>query len=203
MSSDDGVVINGSIAITEADLVQGIAALSAYFRLRWFLIAVFGVMILALGASGMAGSGSQWAPSGAVFGFLCVWAFIAPKLGARKILRGLVKAGDNQVLYRFDAEGGTIRASGSSTTFAYRVLTRVRESPTTLLLTVGTASTSIVPKRAFSPDDLARLQQLLAANVKAENLRGSRNALKIALVWVVLVVVFVAVWQFLSSAPPR
>jgi YcxB-like protein len=202
MSSDDDV-INGSIAITEADLVQGIAALSAYFRLRWFLVAMFVVMAVVLAASGMAGSGSQWAPSGGAFGFLCVWAFIAPKLTARKILRGLVKAGDNQVLYRFDADGGTVRASGSTTTFAYRVLTRVRESPTTLLLTVGTASTSIVPKRAFSPADLTRLQQLLAANVKTEELKGSRSALKIVLVWVALVFVFVVVWQFLNAAPPR
>jgi hypothetical protein len=198
MSSDDGV-INGSIAITESDLAQGIAALSAYFRLRWFLVLMFVAMVVGVAASGMADSGSRWAPSGAAFGFLCVWAFIAPKLTARKILRGLVKAGDNQVLYRFDAEGGTIRASGSTTTFAYRVLTRVRESPTTLFLTVGTATTSIVPKRAFSPDDLARLQQLLAANVKTEKLAGSRKTLKIVLVWLALVFVFVVVWQVLNA----
>jgi hypothetical protein len=199
--ADGDEVISGSIAITETDLVQGIVALSAYFRLRWFFLVVFVAMGGVLAASGMSGSGGQWAPSAVCFGFLCVWSFLAPKLAARKILRGLVKAGDNQVLYRFDAEGGTIRASGSSTTFAYRVLTRVRESPTTLLLTVGTASTSIVPKRAFSPGDLARVQQFLTANVKNEKLSGSGRAFKIALLWLALVFAFVVVWQFLGAHP--
>jgi hypothetical protein len=198
MPTDDGV-INGSIAITEADLTQGIAALSTYFRLRWFFLVLFVAMIGGLVASGMDGAGGRWVPSGACFGFFCVWAFIAPKLAARKVLRGLVKGGDTQVLYRFDAEGGTIRASGSTTTFAYRVVTRVRESPATIFLTVGAGSTSLVPKRAFSPEDLGRLQQSLAANVKTEQLPGSRNVLKIVLVWIALVFVFVVVWQVLNA----
>jgi YcxB-like protein len=200
MPTDDGV-INGSIAIDEADLLQGINALSAYFRLRWFFVASLVVMAAGLVVSGAVGSGGPWFPSGALYSFLCVWAFVAPKLAARRILRGLVKAGDNQVLYRFDAEGGTIRASGSTSTFAYRVLTRVRESRTTLLLTVGTGSTAIVPKRAFSPDDLARLQQVLAANVKTEKPSGRRNAFKIGFVWLLLLLAFIAVWQFLNAGP--
>ncbi len=164
MSAEEQV-ITGSVAITEADLAQGIGALSTYYRLRWFILLAFLAMLGALRATATVPV-QQWGAYAAIFGLFCVWVFFSPRLAARKLLRVLVKAGDNQVLYRFDAEGGTVRASGATTTFAYRVLTRVRESRATLFLTIGAGSTSLVPKRAFSPEDLARLRQLLAANVK-------------------------------------
>ncbi len=200
MPADDEV-ITGSVSITEADLARGIGDHSAFFRLRWFITIMFAAACALIVFSGMSGPLEQWAPTGLCLAFVCLWAFIAPRLAARKMLRALVKGGDAQVLYRFDGEGGTIRASGSTSTFAYRVVSRVRESPTTLLLTVGSGSTSIVPKRAFSPADLTRLQALLAAHVKSEKAARSGTAFKLALVWVALVFVFVVVWQLLNARP--
>jgi hypothetical protein len=199
MPSEDEV-ITGSVAITEADLVRGIGDHSAFYRLRWFIAVMFvaaAAVVILLGSSGPL---AQWAPTGSCLGLVCVWAFVAPKFAAKKILGQLVRAGDNQVFYRFDGEGGTIRASGSTTTFAYRVVTRVRESATTLFVTVGNASTSIVPKRAFSPADLARLQAVLAANVKTEK-AGSGKVFKLVVVWAALVFAFVVVWQLLNARP--
>jgi hypothetical protein len=192
-------VINGSIGITEADLTRGIQDHSAFFRLRWFMLVMFAAASAVVLFSGMAVPLSQFAPQGLCFAFICTWAFVSPRLSARKMLRTLVKAGDNQILYRFDAEGGTVRASGATSTFAYRVLTRVRESATTLHLTFGSGATTLIPKRAFSPADLARLQALLAQYVKNEKTTGSGRALKLVFVWLALVFAFVVIWQFLNA----
>jgi hypothetical protein len=198
MAPEDDV-ITGSIAITEKDLVRGISDAFAIFRLRWFIAAVFGgSLALVVVMSGTRGSLGQWGPSAFCLVFFGGWVFAGPRLAARKVLRGLVKGGDNQVLYRFDGEGGTIRASGTTSSFAYRIVSRVRETSTTLLLTLGAGSTSIVPKRAFSPGDLDRLRQLLAAHVRTEKTGGGK-ALKLVVVWVALVFVFVVVWQFLNA----
>jgi hypothetical protein len=194
-------VITGSVAITEKDLAQGITGAIAFFRMRWFLAAMFGGALAFLVAiNGTKASLGQWAPSGLLLVFFGAWVFAGPRLAARKLLRALIKGGDNQVLYRFDGEGGTIRASGTSSSFAYRIVSRVRETSTTLLLTLGAGSTSIVPKRAFSDSDLERLRQLLATHVKPEK-AGGRKPIKLIAIWVALIVVFLVVWQLLNNGP--
>src|SRR5262249_36944173 len=122
--------------------------------------------------------------------------FVAPRLTARRILRALTKAGDGDVTYRFDPEGGTIRASGSTTSFAYRARTKAREGKTAFLLYPNPLVANIVPKRAFSAEGMERVRSYITANVPTK--RTPRVA-KIFLIWIALIVGFVVLWQFLNT----
>jgi hypothetical protein len=200
MSSPDEV-ISGSVAITEADLTRGVTEASSLYRARWIYLGLAAlVFAIAAGTGSLVWSTSNLpALTGITVFYLLL--FVGPRLAARKLFRAMVKAGDSQVLYRFDAEGVTIRASGVTTTFAYRLLAQFRSSGSALLLTTNAGSTTIVPHRAFSAPDLERVHALLGAEVKRAPPRGLAKPAKLIILWVALVFAFVVVWQFLNARP--
>jgi hypothetical protein len=122
--------------------------------------------------------------------------FYIPRASARSLLLSLVRAGDNRVFYRFDAEGVTIRAAGSTSSFAYRTVIRSRETGTAFLLYATPEVASIVPKRAFAAGDLERVRALLGSQVPRQTARGQAG--RFVLLWLGLIVVFFVIWQFMS-----
>jgi hypothetical protein len=200
MSPSDEV-ISGSVAITEADLTRGVTEASALYRGGWIYLGLSGVVLAIAVATGSIVWSQANVPA---FTFMVVFyllLFVGPRLSARKLFRALVKAGDNQVLYRFDSEGVTIRAAGVTTTFAYRLLSQFREGAATLLLTTNAGSTTIIPKRAFATPDLDRVRALLSVEVKRAPARGLAKPIKLVIFWLALVFAFVVVWQFMNARP--
>jgi hypothetical protein len=191
--------IIGRVGLTEADLRRPIVEMSLWTRLRWGYVALW----IAFGSVLVQGQGpvTDWLPQMIAMGVFAGFLFYRPWLAARRSLAALVRAGDSEVIYRFDEDGVTIRASGSTTTFAYRTLTKVKEGTTALLLYSDPAVASIIPKRAFAPADLERVRALVAPHAKPEPLRAF--PWKGVLIWLGLVFVAMVVWQLMNAHPPR
>jgi len=103
------------------------------------------------------------------------------------------------VAFRFDAEGMSIDAPGRKHTLAWATLVHCLEAPESFLVYTTPAAVMVVPKRAFSATDQARLRTLLAELVPKRPLRGVKLfALRTLVLWVVLVLAFLAIWQFLE-----
>jgi hypothetical protein len=67
------------------------------------------------------------------------------------------KAGELEVTYTFDDTGVTIASAASTSTTPYRDLTKVVRGKTTLLFFTAPQVARIVPLRAFSDEDRARV----------------------------------------------
>ena len=77
-----------------------------------------------------------------------------------------------------------------------------RESRERMFLEQTNGTTYTVPRRAFASDgEFMRVQSYVAARVnETKSFFSARNAI---LLWVVLIVVFVAIWSFFSDVPPH
>lgn len=194
-------VVTGSLELEERDLRAAVVDLSGLFRAR---LAIALIIAASYGSLMVMGGGNGWGQNVQliVFGVLFVgFLWVSPALSARRLLRAIAKGGDRHASYRFDAEGVTIRTAGTTSSIAYRSLVESREGKTALLLYVAPNVANIVPKRAFSDEDLPRVRLWLAENVKAKRVRSTN---RLILVWIVALFMFMVIWQFLSStAPPQ
>lgn len=194
-------VVSGAVAITHADLTRGVRDAVMLYRARWLCLGLFVALMVAAGVTGsMVWSVKNVLPLVGASVFY-VFLFVGPHLTGRRLYRALIKGGDNQVMYRFDAEGVTIRASAVTTTFAYRLLSRFRETRSMFLLTTNSGMTTIVPKRAFAASDLQRVRGLIPVEVKREAGRGLARPVKFFVLWLALIIAFVVVWQLLNARP--
>jgi YcxB-like protein len=203
---NDPDVIFGRVQLTEDDLRRGLAELSPLYRRRWWslgvLVAVFGLMAMS-GSS--ATLGRLAADPSALAGMLvpvvlCVLIVLGPRLGARRMMKTL-GLGDGEVDYRFDPEGLTIRAPGSSSTTAYRRVHSHRVTSDAFLIYSTPLIANIVPKRAFAPADLPRIEAWLAANVQPQRKIERRSWKILFLVWIGLIFFFLIVWQLFQQRP--
>jgi hypothetical protein len=195
-------VITGHVELQEADLRSAILEASAMFRRRWWYVVAAGALLLGGPATGRGLPPLRsMAPSLAGCAAFLALLFIAPRLSARRALNALTKAGDANVYYRFDPEGVTIRAPGSTAAFAYRTVNRVREGKQTLLLYGLGGVANMVPKRAFAPAELARVSALLAANVEVQKSRLF-PAWRLAL-WAIAIVASLVVFKLLQARGVR
>jgi len=194
--NDETEVVTGDLELEERDLHAAILDTSWLLRARFGIAAILAFSYGTLAFMGHAHLQDLFGPllCGAV---LVAALFVTPNLRARKLLEALAKGGDRRASFRFDGEGVTFRTAGSTTTSAYRSIAEYREGKAAFLVYHSPGVANVVPKRAFSPADLARVSALLAANVKAK--RGG-NASKILIVWFALILVFMVVWQFLSNS---
>jgi hypothetical protein len=127
---------------------------------------------------------------------------------ARAFWKGRARWADNAVKdlrslegvdFRFDAAGVTIDAPGRKATTAWSALARSIETPEAFAIYTTPATVMLVPKRAFSAEDQARLRALLSKLVPNQPLRGVKlYSLRTLVIWVVALVGFLAVWKFLS-----
>jgi hypothetical protein len=152
-------VIRGCIRFSEDDVRRGLRDRAPFGRVYGAFAAVLFVVLGGLAiAADPRGSGSLLIVGGAVL-VIGRWRTPAATLRSQHLDEG-------DVSYRFDEGGLTVCAPGRTATVAYRVLDQFAEGKSAFLLHSATA-VSIIPKRAFAPQDVDRLRELLAANVKA------------------------------------
>jgi hypothetical protein len=202
---DAGVVL-GSVRLTENDLEVPIVQLSPILRARWIIAGVMALGVVVGAAALLVGARSDGRLAGSplntvaplVFvAALVATLFIAPRRIARKLLRALAASGDGEVSFRFDDEGVTIRAAGSTTTFAYRTLVKTIEGTTAFMLYVNPLIANIIPKRAFSADGVDRVRAYLAAHQPPRPAGAAGR--KVLLIWIVLILAFWGTWLLLNT----
>jgi hypothetical protein len=198
----EDVVVVGTVRLTQKDLAGALCEMSWFFRLRWVLVLSIVVVAGTWVVAGLTAASSQ-APAqppvaALVFAaFFAAATFLGPRMTARRIIRALAQAGDPEVTYRFDDEGVTIRATGSTTTFAYRRILKTREGKTAFFIYCSPMVANIVPKGAFAPADVDRVRALIAAHVTPKPMGAGGR--KVIILWVVLIVLFAVVWLLLNA----
>jgi hypothetical protein len=100
-----------------------------------------------------------------VMAVMVVLLLLAPRKQARKLLADM-KADQGDFSYRFDGEGITIRAPGTSGSAAWRIIHRWKETPLTFLVYASPGLAKIIPKKAFSAADVEAVRALLVAKVR-------------------------------------
>lgn len=194
-----GPTVAGTIELTAEDLIAATVEMSWMLKLRTvFLVVALGVY----GTIWMTGgpAPSESVPLLAVVLIFWGFLFIIPRYRARRAIRSLAARGDVDVSYRFDDAGVTLRSAGATATFAYRTLVKVREGKTAFVLYPTPLLGNIVPKRAFASQEIPQIRSYLTAATKVRSMAGF--PVKGLLAWVLLVLVFLAIWQFLSPSPP-
>lgn len=187
-----------TIALTQQDLAAGIVEMSVLFRIRGAFLGLVVLMDIFLWRTGGQMTSGVVVPQLLTFMGFAALTYLSPWLNARRQLQALIRAGDVNVTYRFDDEGITIRSAGATSSVAYRRLVKVRRGKTALLLYTTPHIANIVPLRAFSADELARVLAFLPPDAKPQKLRSGT---RLVILWVSLVLAFMVTWQFLSSRP--
>jgi hypothetical protein len=204
--------IEGRLRMTEEDVLDGLHGMMPFLRVRWiYLTIILAAAIFGASSGWLLKSPLSFLPFLGLNGFLVALSFFGPKSSARKIARAL-RLDEGDVTFRFDGEGVSQHAPGSTSTTAYRVIPGWREVKGAFLLTCGPNAANIVPKRAFAPGDVERVRALLAENVKPAPVPGRKGLRRMFTIWLLLIVAFFVVWQlFLEPqaqrarrpAPPR
>jgi hypothetical protein len=123
---------------------------------------------------------------GLLCGFMGIWQSAGPRYVARQHIRGM-NEDEFAVRFRFDENGMTIAGSWGSSCYRYRGIHAYTEQRSTILVQTGPVLRTVVPKRAFSREDLETVRALLKARVKPRT--ASAAALGASLAWR-----YVALW---------
>jgi len=187
-----------TVRLTEKDIRAGLNEMggSGPWRRVLFIVPVIAVVLTMSGRNGGMTSVTTLAPVIFMTVLYLTFLFVIPLRAAKGQIRNLERAGDTNVTYRFDDEGLTIRSSGASASMAYRRLVKSRRGKTTLLLFSTPQIAQIIPLRAFSADELERVLAFLPPDQKGSGIGGWK---RVALLWVVVLVAFLAIWQFLND----
>jgi YcxB-like protein len=123
---------------------------------------------------------------------LCYGLFRGRKRWAEASLEG----NGGSVQYRFDDYGYHITLPGRESRMAWSTLNRSVEITDAFLIYTTPQVFTYVPKRAFAAVDQARLRQALQTRITRRAAPRGR-VLQAVLLWVVLVVAFMVIWQVL------
>jgi hypothetical protein len=122
----------------------------------------------------------------------------ARKRAARKTLEGKTER-ERSVTFELDPAGYSVSTPTSSSRSDWSNLYRYEEGKTAFLFYVNPTVQQILPKRAFSDDDIVKVRALLAAQV-TQKPAGLSSRTKMVLLWAFLVVVFISFWQWFSAS---
>ncbi len=106
--------------------------------------------------------------------------------------------GDRDVTFRFDRYGLAVETSKRQAKMAWEVLHRALPTKFAFLVYTSPNTLEVVPKRAFAAEDLETLRRWLRQRVRTRP--APRMFRKVILLWAVLIVVFLLIWQFLDPA---
>jgi hypothetical protein len=185
-----------SLALTERDIRAGLIEIGGGVIRRGLFMALVVVLFVAfLGRNGGMTSPTTIAPLAFMVVLYAVFSFLIPSRNAKNQIEVLRRAGDTNVTYRFDEQGVTIQSAGASASIAYCLLVKTRRGKRTLLLFTTGQIAQIVPLRAFTAGELERVLAWLPPDQRTP---GTLSGKGVVVLWVALVVAFLAIWQFLS-----
>jgi YcxB-like protein len=121
---------------------------------------------------------------------------------ARWAATGMQGFGGGTVKYLFDDDGYHFEAPGRQQRLGWAAVPRYIETKEAFLIFSSPHVTTLVPKRAFAAGDHARLSAELQARIPPPKKRGSLAG-KLVVVWVVVVVALLALWQLVMSPSTR
>ena len=100
------------------------------------------------------------------------------------------------VRFKFDDYGCHVRGAGGDWRRKWRALRGYIETKQAFLIYLTQVATVIVPKRAFAPQEQARLRAELSTRIRQRNKHGGGRLL---LFWAILMLAFLAVWRWISA----
>ena len=103
------------------------------------------------------------------------------------------------ILFRFDDYGFFFKAPGREARFAWGTMYRYIEAGPSFLVYTGPLSLVVIPKRAFAPEDERQLDALLRERIRSRPLAGTAPVGRLVVLWLVLVIAFLAIWQLLNK----
>jgi hypothetical protein len=188
----NGDRIVGSVVLDENDVRR---ALELTPRIRAFII------LIAAAGTLVSVAMPPHIPVGLVFFALLPLAQNGRKRAASTVLQGLGSR-ELDVTFEFTpTELNIVRPAGSSRSewSLYRHFTEV---PTAFLIYTNALVFQIVPKRAFAEADIPRLRSLLAARLTPPP-RPTGGWKRIVILWLILISLFVAIWQVIGKDAVR
>ena len=118
--------------------------------------------------------------------------------GRARWAEGAVSSSRGQpVHYRFDAEAFQVKAPGRDSRAEWATLRGQLELDSAFLIYMSPQLFVLVPKRAFTDADRARLSAELRARVPVYKAPGG-GAKRPLLLWLALILAFVGIWLFLN-----
>jgi predicted transcriptional regulator len=127
-----------------------------------------------------------------------------PRLGLRNAARKHIASTEEperQIEYRLDDEGLHIKTPRSTSSIAYSAIHRVVEGRTEFLVYTGSQIAQIIPKRAFDEPNVASARSWLFERVTPRS--KSRSLQKLLILWVLLIIGLLFIWQALGPAKPH
>lgn len=186
-------LVEGTLKLEADDVRRAVPHMAPLVRLRWVYAALYVAGIVWVVRT--TGSGPPLMSS--MVALACGAAFVAvvfwlPSYQARALIRGM--DGDTTLSFAFHADRWSVRSKGARATHAYSAIKRWTETEHAILLYQGPRAAQIVPKRAFSAEDLEKLRGILSGHLAERPYRSLRRPASAITLFVLLTGVFVAVW---------
>jgi len=187
--------VTGETTLGHADMVHAVLALP-FFKQRWLYLACAALLVAVNVA--MSGSGGSTLESFAPFlgftGLFAAFLFAGPHLFARRTVVAMV---DPSVRYDLSERAISVATKGTCVTWSWDEVGSFREEASVFLLWLRRGGVHVIPKRAFSPAGSDWLHDKLGRDV-ARHDKGIKRRARWVLLWLALVILFLAVWQILS-----
>jgi hypothetical protein len=122
--------------------------------------------------------------------------------GRRRWAEASLRGHDGTVEYLFDHYGYQLKAPGRESRSEWSKLHGHLELAEAFLVYITPNLLTLVPKRAFAAADQVRLRQELEARIPRRP-ASYRGVLKLLLAWLLLTLVFLAVWQLVLAPSTR
>jgi hypothetical protein len=185
--------IDAEVMLTERDLFEGTRAMPEQRVARWTPVIVVVAMLVAFSHEP-----EILVMTLLVVPMLLVTRSLALRFIVRRQYRAMPEAG-RKIEFQFREDGFMMKTSLSRSNVKYEALHRFVFAPHTLLLYTSTRIAQVVPRRAFNADQLAQIRSWLEAKVPPTPKR-LHPAVKVVGLWLVLIVSFLFIWQWLSPA---
>jgi len=197
--------IRGQFTLTEEDAQR---AVNENAGLKWWHI-VFIVPVVLIGVWPILKSGDDALLTIAIpmvflvvlFCFILILRF---RVAGKQLLENMTEA-ERQLSFHFDASGYRIATPVNAASGQWCAVHRTHEGATTFFIYLATSVFQIVPKRALAEPDVPRLRALFVEHVRPRTSKyaGAGAMRRTLILWVVLIVTFASIWQFLSGGSQR
>jgi hypothetical protein len=124
-----------------------------------------------------------------------------PELHARLALANWT-AEERRLDYRLTKDGFDTVGKKGRTRIRWPAIHRFAEGPDSFVIQASETMRTVIPKRAFAGDDIPTVRAMLTEWVTprpSTQKPATGRRVKTVVLWMVLVVLFLAVWQFVST----